>query len=308
VILELNNNGVIMSNRMNDLILSKVDETGKITISLGGHCPLKCKHCYITAPQFKFQRRLSVDDVYNILTLEKDIFTAICISGDTDPLLDQTSFIELLKMCSTKFPHCNLLFTTRLIPNESVMRELKKVKDRLMKYNKLIFPAVSFVTYRYPNEIEDERKVPSTKERIKVVEKFNSLGIPVLVAMRPTMPFSITPQNEVEKLITEVSGICHSVLGEIFIDDINETISKRLGVESKNIEIGSMTFLAQPDNWVKIKYNEEIEFVREVCKSKNIPFFLRSMSAVEHIIQETFKNSEPESSNNSVVNYEKLLP
>jgi MoaA/NifB/PqqE/SkfB family radical SAM enzyme len=70
-------------------MLSKVDETKKITISLGGACRLRCKHCYITVPQFKFQRRLKVEDIELILESKRDQFSAICISGDTDPLLDR---------------------------------------------------------------------------------------------------------------------------------------------------------------------------------------------------------------------------
>lgn len=295
---------------MNARLLSKIDETGKITISLGGSCRLRCKHCYITTPQFQFQRRLQVKDIHTKLLEEKGSFSAICISGDIDPLLDQEGFISLLKMCSTEFSDCHLLFTTRLLPNSNVVKEIISAKERLAEHQKFVFPAVSFVTFRYPNEIEDEKQVPSTDERINLVKMLHNLDFPVLVAMRPTMPFSITPKHEVKKLIEQLSGICHAILGEIFIDDINETISNRLNLKPTYKEKGKMTFLEQSGYWVKSKYESEIEFAMNIASQNNIAFFMRSMSAVEYISEN--KNSVLTPPINQLLNhtglYEKLIP
>lgn len=264
-------------------MLSKVDETKKITISLGGACRLRCKHCYITVPQFKFQRRLKVEEVERILNSKKGRFSAICISGDTDPLLDQKGFTSLLHMCSTKFSDCHILFTTRLLPEKATLDAIRCAGDLLQENKKLIFPAVSFATYKYPNNIEDDKQVPSTKKRIELVHDLSDLGFPVFSAMRPTMPFAITPKDEVIQLIKELSPASAAILGEVFIDDFENTISARLNLPSAKKEHGEMTFLEQPKKWSKAHYHDEIEFAKEVSRRHKVAFFLRSMSAVNYI-------------------------
>lgn len=264
-------------------MISKVDETKKITISLGGSCRLRCEHCYITTPQFKFQRRLKVKEVESILKSKKGEFSTICISGDTDPLLNQEGFASLLKMCSTKFPTCHISFTTRLLPDEIVLNAIQNAGNTLAKNKKLIFPSVSFLTYRYPNSLEDETQVPSTEERIQLVHNLSQQGFPVLAAMRPTMPFSITPKDEIIKLIQELALSCSAILGEVFLDDAKKTISTRLNLPNVETTQGELTFLEQPSQWNKSHYIDEINFTKKVACNNKVPFFLRSMSAVNYI-------------------------
>src|SRR5438046_1770622 len=102
--------------------IGKVDATRKATISLGGSCRLRCSHCYITAPQFRFQRRQSIAETIEFLESQEGAFDAICISGDTDPLLEQERFCQLLAECASRFPASHLMFTTRLVPTAATLR------------------------------------------------------------------------------------------------------------------------------------------------------------------------------------------
>jgi hypothetical protein len=44
-----------------------------------------------------------------------------------------------------------------------------------------------------------------------------------------------------------------------------------------------MTFLDQPAKWHKVIYKEEVEFARTAFRKAGMPYFIRSMSAVNLI-------------------------
>ena len=68
-----------------------IDAYGKVTVSLGGVCTLACRHCYTTAGSFTKPPSVSIAEVTRqldaLVEAGRDLKT-ICVSGDTDPFLD----------------------------------------------------------------------------------------------------------------------------------------------------------------------------------------------------------------------------
>jgi DNA repair photolyase len=262
--------------------IAKVDETGKITVSLGGSCRLRCKHCYITAPQFSFNRNLSVEEVVNAIHQTLEPFDTVCISGDTDPLLRERDFIELLYRIVDEIRPSNLMFTTRLIPSPTTLRVLYDTAEIMFARNGFILPCVSFVSSRYPNGIEDHMQVPSPSARAELLRRFREMGMPTFAALRPTFPFEIVPAAEIDELLELVRAVATCVLGEVFLLDSQGAIAKRLNLPAGQGSAAdqALTFLDQGPRWQRRVFVAELEYVKSAAAKVGVPFFLRSMSAI----------------------------
>jgi DNA repair photolyase len=267
--------------------IAKVDETGKVTVSLGGSCALRCKHCYITAPSFSFNRNFSVDEVMGALHQLIDRFDTVCISGDTDPLLREGDFLRFLERVVQEIRPQNLMFTTRLIPSPQAFDVIRDLAITMQSRRRFFVPCVSFVSPRYPNGIEDHSRVPSPIARADLMERFREIGAPAFAAFRPTFPFEIVPSADVDALVQLVQSAATCILGEVFLLDEEGAIAARLGMPAgAEIPGGQeLTFLDQGRKWQKRFFPEEVEYVRSVAAAAGIPFFLRSMSAIRLLEQ-----------------------
>lgn len=261
-----------------------VDPTRKAMVSLGGKCGLMCKHCYITVSQFDFRPRLHVDQVIQALKTEVRPFDAICISGDVDPLIREREFLALLEEAVLQFPDVHLMFTTRLIPSEPGFDRIVAVARALASRARLLAPGVSLMTATYPNTIENPNAVPPTLDRIAFASRMSKAGIPVLAALRPTMPFSVVPKEEVRALVRMAAPAAACILGEAFILDTGDELSARFSLPSvRNEQAERMTFLDQPSLWVKRRLELEIAYTATQSRENGRPYFLRSMSAMRYL-------------------------
>ena len=266
-----------------------IDNNGKITISLGGKCPLGCKHCYTNTSSFVYQPIMSPKDVIEELSRydEKDI-TTICVSGDTDCFIDASKGLELLSLIVRNYFTQNIMFTTRLVPNSQHEDSIVALAHECLKRKQLFIPCISIVSYSYPNTIENPLLVPPSKDRLDFLIRLSKKGIPCFLTLRPTFPFSIVPLEEIERILDYVGNAPASLLGEVFLIDQEDEIARRLNLppnDLKQIIVSSMTFIKQPTKWKKQYLKKEFEAIQNLCKERGLPFFLRSMSAINYINQ-----------------------
>jgi len=263
----------------------KVDEFGKVTVSLGGVCKLWCKHCYITARQFEHPKLRSVDSVIAELHEVRDLFKVICISGDTDCFLDEVAGLELIERVCSSFPTADVMFTSRLVQHGHVLERILATARDMARDGRLLVPCVSVVTWTYPNAIENPRLVPPTAERIAWLRDLAGQRMPCFLAIRPTFPFAVVLATEVEGMLDACAGAAACVLGEVFILDKGNKIATRLklAVVDETATVSTLTFLDQPGLWEKRIYTEEIEFARKCSLERGMPYFMRSMSAMSYL-------------------------
>jgi hypothetical protein len=260
-----------------------VDSFRKITVSLGGVCTLGCKHCYTNTRHFRHQKERSinslVDDLHRIGSPQ---FDTICVSGDTDPLLNERDGLQLIKALTEEFVSQSIMFTTRLVPSTDGVGYLAKLASVARDRRQLLIPCISVATYSYPNRIEIPEKVPPTIARLEFMRLLAAMGLPCILTIRPTFPFSLVPKTEVMQLVRASVTDATIALGEIFLLDQGGEIEHRLGLPQRKEEdfFGKMTFLDQPSIWRKRYYPDEVLFARSLCHSMGIPYFLRSPSAV----------------------------
>ncbi|MBZ5503862.1 MAG: radical SAM protein [Acidobacteriia bacterium] len=262
-----------------------VDEFGKITISLGGVCSLGCKHCYITSKDFRHQPDLQIAEVVETVAQFKEL-RCICVSGDTDPLLRPEESVSLMEQLARLYPKVPVTFTTRLVPSKAVYEKILALAAECSHRRQLFIPCVSLVTFSYPNRIENAQRVPPSSERLKLVADFVTVGIPCIVALRPTFSFSLVPEAETTSLVKSLPHGVAAVLGEVFLVDKSRQLPMRLGwkgFEGYIVTSAPMTFISQPSAWDKCYLSKEVEFVRSACHAQGLPYFLRSMSAFSYL-------------------------
>lgn len=257
-----------------------VDPHGKVTVSLGGRCPLACRHCYTMTPQFVHSPPRDVDDVIRALSLCKTPFNTICVSGDTDCFIDESQGLELLRRLVEHFDD-TIMFTTRLVPSDGAIDVLLKLGEICRNRQQLFIPCISVVTLTYPNEVEVPSRVPSGAQRLELMATLAAGGLPCILAMRPSFPFSVVSKAEVNALVNTAAACTTVALGEVFLLDNDGRIARRLRLPAaERAQQGRMTFLDQPSCWTKAVYQESIDYTRDAWATKGTPYFLRSPTAV----------------------------
>lgn len=274
----------IVTARDVSLSIAVVDSTGKVTVSLGGSCRLRCTHCYITTPQFRFTRNLTVTEVMEALLCAEG-FSTVCISGDVDPFLKEKDFCALLERIVFEIRPRNIMFTSRLSPSDATLNAIERMVNAMKDQRALLVPCVSLVTASYPNQFEDSGRVPPPSVRLGLMKCYREMGAPVFTALRPTFPFSLIPAHEVDAVLELISGTATCVLGEVFLLDGEGDIVRRLGLPAgQELAVQSpLTFLNQGNHWEKRAFKEEMAYVRQKAQALGMPYFLRSMSAIRFL-------------------------
>jgi DNA repair photolyase len=261
-----------------------VDVHGKLTISLGGFCPLQCKHCYTTVPNFSQDPKRTVEAALEILESVAPELKVICLSGDTDPFLRPNLAIDFLERAAREYPNTDLMYTTRLIPRRQYQEQLIDFGNSLAARGQLCVPAVSLITATYPNNIEDPSLVPSSIERLAFLSLLATSKQPAMLALRPTFPFEIVPRAELDKIVSVLDPRVSVILGETFLLDDLGVITRRVGLKPNQECDRSepLTFMNQPTNWYKRRYPKETQYMAELAALNQRNYFTRSISALRY--------------------------
>jgi len=262
-----------------------VDEFGKVTVSLGGVCTLGCRHCYTMTSSFRHARPRSVAEVVKELGELETPFNTICVSGDTDCFLDEDQGVDLVERVAEEFGHADVLFTTRLVPSDACTARLVELGRVMRQQRRLLIPGISFVSLQFPNRVERARSIARPEHRLAFMETLHDEGLHCLAALRPTFPFSLVPQDQVDELLDQLVGRAGAVLGEVFILDPAGQLAKRLALpeEAGDDRLSNLSFLDQPQRWRKRSYPDEVEYTRHACRQRGLSFFLRSGTALDHL-------------------------
>jgi hypothetical protein len=262
----------------------RVDQFGKATVSLGGRCPLGCAHCYTTVPTFAHDDKRDVTQALELLSSLGPDVEVICLSGDTDPFLRPKAAVDYLRRAADERPHAQLMFTTRLVPPPRVVQDLHDLGCEMARADRLLVGAVSVVTASYPNTVEDPKLVPSSDLRFGLLRDLSRGPQPVLLALRPTLPFSVVSSGEIEATIEEARDAPDAILGEVLLLDSAGVTAARLRLPAAlpDDDVGELSFLNQATIWRKRSLPAETRFVQRCAARVGIPYFVRSMSAMKY--------------------------
>ena len=266
------------------------DSNGKITISLGGRCTLGCRHCYTNTCGFVPQPIKSPVEAFEELQRYSNVvsgrISVICISGDIDCFLNPNNGITLLELVIENFKEETIMFTTRLVLSNSNIDRIKRLWRICSSRQQLLIPCISLITFTFPNDVENPSCVPTSIDRLIFLKKLASVGMICFLTLRPTFPFSIVSLEEIRQILEYIGSFTAAVLGEVFLLDENSEIETKLSIDKSiadTIESSRMTFIDQPAVWHKIYLRREHDEIKKLCHEYGLPYFLRSVSAVNYI-------------------------
>lgn len=253
-------------------------------LSSNKYCSYSCAFCYVQDGFLKY-KKMCIKDICTYLVENKDKFSIIYVSGDTDSFAAPRTEegIELLTAISEKL-NKDVLFTTRMVFSEYDMKGIVRVNDILKNKNKNLYACISITSPNEERSIEPN-PINTVDDRIKQLNLFKTNDIFSILAMRPFLPiYSI---EQYKNLVLKVLGKVDCILGERWYFHENDIIYNRV-MQGRKIDKGNviLTEMDFDDNtciwssWYDDKLENEIE---ELCKQLEIPFYMRSAPAIKYL-------------------------
>lgn len=261
---------------------------GRAMVSLGPysklrHCPYSCAFCYVPGGFSKYPK-MSTDQLVAQLSWLRNYenFDRVYISGDTDSFAKGREGIALLAALTDL--EIDILFTTRAVFKSQDILRIKQVVEKQRRLNLFVFGCISICTLSNHNFLE--KSAPSPKKRIKTLRMLYEAGCITILALRPFLP--IIPIDEYLEIIDLCKPFVYCVLGETWFVDMEGKIeSKVLGphkrLADKECEKIKMDFDFNPFTWKEWKAESVKEAVKKHCKKLELPFYMRSHPAIEHL-------------------------
>lgn len=258
-------------------------------VSLGApnakrHCAYSCPFCYVQAG-FRSYPSLSIPDIIKWLNKQQiDAFDIIYVSGDTDsfaaPRTDQALILleELLTLRK------DVLFTTRMVMDESSLNRLGTIVDHFKQRSLRLFGCMSIAQKTVPRL--EPSPIASPAARIVQLHRFRDLGLMTILAVRPFLP--IVPMSDYNWILRESLKCVHAVLGEVWYADSEGVLESKVLGAGRRLDIyrmANMPFDSNEAVW-KVYDAENVQaFFRDWCARAGLPFFMRSRPAIEWIRQ-----------------------
>src|SRR5207244_3802583 len=137
--------------------------------------------------------------------------------------------VTLMEKLARRYVAVPIMFTTRLVPSVETYAAIRTLAAECLRRRQPFIPCVSLVSFSYPNKIEKPDRVPPPSERLDLIRRFVADGIPCIVALRPTFPFTLVAPEEVTRLVDAFPSGTTAVLGEVFLVDKSRQLPSRMG-------------------------------------------------------------------------------
>ncbi|NQU79080.1 radical SAM protein [Candidatus Woesearchaeota archaeon] len=213
----------------------KLDK-GRVVVSTGGTCPLRCKYCYTYSDDFKAFPRNSPDKVVSDLRTFANRIDLVQLGYDTELFLRQKEAISLIE--GVEDIGKDISFATKMHLSDQTIDSLSATNKRMRK---ALYPLpgtenyltafVSLIGFETARMLEP--KAPSSENRIMTIKRLHDAGIPTYVFIRPLLP--LVSDGELERLFDETRDFCDGyVIGKLYCDQemmsslgISQTSGKR---------------------------------------------------------------------------------
>ena len=248
-------------------------------VSFQGPCPLKCKHCY--TPELN---RASLSDTKDVVNSIKGTDAEIIyVSHDYENFYNQGKGIELCEKLFDKY-HTHLMIITRMNLDDDIIKRLSALSVRMENEEKrLIFAESIFATDSY--RISESEICAPPRARIETLKKVKAKGIPTILMLRPVFPEKYVCLDEYKELLDSVKGYVNAVVtsGLIVTERILETL--RISDEMDyGVNLGS-EYLSSLENTNYVNVENELKFIVNECRKRNLRCYLHSMNVVEEIVE-----------------------
>ncbi len=226
----------------------------RMTVSMGGGCPVGCAYCYTYDPKFQGYPRRNADQIVDELTRRVDEFDILQWGCDTEPFLPKNKEITLSSLERIARMKKHISFATRFVLTDGEIDRVASVAQTMKADQKFLAGFHSYLGRRAIAELEPH--APSADERLDGMRRLYNAGIFTFIFIRPLLP-TITDQ-ELDGIIAETKNHCHGhVVGEVFyrdsVDGVTSPNRQRkhidLGLVSPTRQGASMSFGPDTGDW-----------------------------------------------------------
>lgn len=252
-------------------------------LSDGRHCPYDCAFCYV-GHGFSSYQSLSLADILEWVKSVHSSYSIIYVSGDTDSFAPPRTQMGLELLEALSELEVDLLFTTRMAFEPEHLKLLSKVAARQRRTGHLFIGCISIPRLRSGGHLESPN-TPTPSERIETLRTLHELGLQTVLTVRPFLP--VIPVAEYVELVEKCLATTDVVLGESWYADEGGILERRVFQGSAPEEVSfsrvKMDFDGN-EQWWRVWSGSDIEkAIGNACADSTVPFFMRSLPAVEYL-------------------------
>ena len=189
-------------------------QKGRLLVPVGALCPFGCKYCYTEFEGFR-SHTWSLDELLGeIRRLQpRHRIRTFQVGYDGDPLASWDRTLPLLEALAPL--GANLNIQTKSTIDEAQLAALGKLARGLAVDNRVFSVLVTLTSW--DNAPRLEPNAPAPAERVETMARLQSVGIPVLLALRPMIPG--VPQGELVRVLEAAgeAGVRGVIPGPLYI-------------------------------------------------------------------------------------------
>lgn len=263
-------------------------EKRRVLVPVGLPCPFGCKYCYTRGLEVGCSR-LDAEEIlaqfqHFSQSCEKP-FDTIQLGYDGDPFSNPERGIQMLTELAKMGKHLN--FSTKAILNDQIVRELEKIRERMIEQRTTLSALVSISCWDSAPRIEPHTPTPS--ERIQTIALLRKSGIPVFIALRPILPH--VSDSEYIRIIVEgqrvqVNGF---ILGPLYADDrgqfvrfVPEPLLQKIPYRKEIV-----SWSAHTPRWKRYEDETRLQHLCQLVREHGGQVFLSSADAMKFVSQKT---------------------
>ncbi|MFH1532745.1 MAG: radical SAM protein [Pseudomonadota bacterium] len=260
-------------------------QKGRLLVPVGARCPFGCEYCYTEFDGFR-THTWSVHELlaeihrlqprYKIRTFQ--------VGYDGDPLASWDRARPLLEALAPL--GANLNIQTKSVPDEGQLAFLADLARSLRADDRIFSALVTLTSWDTAPRLEPGAPAPA--DRVGAMVRLQSVGIPVLVALRPMIPG--IPRREIVRVLeaTRDAGVRGVIPGPLYIHATWPGSARFLqGFEEEPIWQRLQTVPVAPpwdpqgSRWLRISSRRAMRFVKDTADRLGLPIFWSSAAAMD---------------------------
>ena len=260
-------------------------QKGRLLVPVGARCPFGCKYCYTDFEGFR-SHTWSVDELLSEIRRLKPRrrIRTFQVGYDGDPLASWDRTRPLLEALAPL--GANLNIQTKSVPDDEQLAALADLSKELAADNR-VFSALVTIT-SWDNAPGLEPRAPTPAQRVDAMARLRSVGIPVLLALRPMIPG--VPREELERVLeaAKTAGALGVIPGPLYIHPTWPDSARFLeGFEDEPIWQRLLTTSVAPpwdpqgSRWIRISSRRAMGFVKAAARKLDLPVFWSSAAAMD---------------------------
>jgi len=260
-------------------------QKGRLLVPVGARCPFGCRYCYTEFEGFR-THTWSVDELLTEIRRlrPRHKIRTFQVGYDGDPLASWDRAQPLLEALAPL--GANLNIQTKSVPSAAQLAVLEGLARDLAAKSRIFSVLVTLTSWDSAPRLEPGAPTPAA--RVEAMVRLRSIGVPVLVALRPMIPG--VPRRELEEILEAArdAGVRGVVPGPLyvpatgpgsdrFLEDFEEDhIWQRLQTASV-----APPWDPQGSRWLRISSRRAMRFVRTTADRLGLPLFWSSAAAMD---------------------------